>query len=312
MSNALASTRMTVVVAAVDARATVVASVDRFRDEIRGRGELIVVDASRDGTADLVEGSFPEVRVLRSTPGRLVPELWRDGLEATASPLVAFSTAQMVPAVGWHRAMLGRMEETGAAVVGGPIEPGPDLTPPDMAIYLLRYVTYLRPFPVASGPRQVEPPGENAVYRRECLDGLDRLWDRGFWEAEIHRALRARDERLSLAEGAAVEFRGGTVLRSMVLQRLRHSRRYGAGRARELGTAGRLARVIASPVIPALLLARIGAALSTRGRSLVPWWRAFPCLIPLLAAWTLGEAQGMGAGLIHRRRPRELGSVRYT
>ena len=36
-------------------------------------------------------------------------------------------------------------------------------------------------------PSRTEPPGDNAIYRRDRLAGLEDLLDRGFWEAEIHR-----------------------------------------------------------------------------------------------------------------------------
>ena len=53
----------------------------------------------------------------------------------------------MIPARGWLDAMLARLEETGAAAVGGPIEPAEGLSATDRAVYLLRYVNYLRPLP---------------------------------------------------------------------------------------------------------------------------------------------------------------------
>ncbi len=150
--------------------------------------------------------TLPRVQVLRRPPGRLAPELWRDGLDATDAPLVAFSTAQMVPASGWLSALLDRLDETGAAVVGGPIEPASGLSAADRALYLLRYVNYLRPLPESGA---VEPPGDNALYRRDRLRGLDAVWEDGFWEVEVHRRLRARGERLAMANEAAVEFRRG-------------------------------------------------------------------------------------------------------
>src|SRR4051794_14992180 len=138
MSRSLAERPMAVILASIDARRTFRSSLDGWLREVDGRGEVIVADASRDGTADAIEASFPAVRVLRQPPGRLAPELWRDGLEATEAPLVAFSTAQMVPTVGWCRAMLERLEETGAAAVGGPIDPPNEYVPGCWATYLHR------------------------------------------------------------------------------------------------------------------------------------------------------------------------------
>lgn len=282
---------MVVVLAAIDAKATVRACLDRWLAEVECHGDLIVVDASRDGTADAVESGFPGVRVLRRPPGRLAPELWRDGLRATDARLVAFSTTQMVPTTGWRRALLDRFDETGAAVVGGPIEPAPGLSARDRAAYLLRYVNYLRPL----DPARVEPPGDNAAYRRDRLEGLESLWEDGFWEVEVHRALRARGDRLTMAEGAVTSFGGGTCMASLLRRRYAHGCRYGEGRARRSGRTGRMARIVAAPAIPLVLLRRIAATLAARGQALRPWLPALPYLLPLLAAWSLGEACGMAA-----------------
>src|SRR5436305_4069416 len=115
--------RVAVVVASIDARRTACASLARFLDEVGPRGEVVLVDASADGTADEAERAFPGLRVLRRPPGRLAPELWRDGLRATDAPLLAFSTAAMLARPGWLAALLDRLEATGAAGVGGAIEP---------------------------------------------------------------------------------------------------------------------------------------------------------------------------------------------
>ncbi|MBV8380989.1 MAG: glycosyltransferase [Planctomycetaceae bacterium] len=284
-----------VVVAATEARGTVRASLARFLDEVDGRGQVVLVDASRDGTADEAERAFPGLRVLRRPPGWLAPELWRDGLDATDAPLVAFSTAQMVPCQGWLSALLGRLDVTGAAAVGGPIEPAPGLAPGDRALYWHRFVNYLRPMP-DTALNAVEPPGDNALYRRDRLVGLEPLWERGFWEVEVHRHLRLRGERLAMADDAAVEFLGGTRLLEAIRRRQAHARHYGADRASRMGPAHRLARSAAAPLVLAVMLRRLVAALTARGQALGPWLPALPGLALLLAAWTLGEARGTWAG----------------
>jgi hypothetical protein len=284
---------VSVVLASIDARSTIAASLSRFLDEAGSQGELILVDASRDGTAEEAERSFPRVQVLRRPAGWLAPELWRDGLAAAKAPLVAFSTAQMVPSAGWLAALRGRLETAHAAVVGGPIEPSPRLSANDRALYLLRYVNYLRPLP-ERGP--IEPPGDNALYRRSALAGLEAAWDDGFWEVEIHRRLRARGERLVMASEAAVEFRGGGRLAAAIRQRRSHARHYGATRAGQMGNLQRLARSAAAPAVPAVLLHRIAATLAARGRRLGPWLPALPSLSLLLAAWSVGEATGTWFG----------------
>lgn len=284
-------TDVVVVVAATDARGTVAACLDRLVAEVAGRGAAVVVDASRDGTADLVASRSPDLRVLRRSPGRLVPELWRDGLDATTAPLVAFTTAQMVPRPGWLAALLATLEATGAAAVGGPIAPSATLDAIGRATFLQRFA---RALPPLAGP--IEPPGDNALYRRDRLAGLEPLWADGFWEVPILRALRDRGEATAMAPGAVVEFVGGAGLGPTLAQRLRHARRFGAARSRGDGLARRLARTAAAPLVPPLLVARAVAALRRRRLPLAPWAAAAPGLALLASAWAAGELAGTWTG----------------
>ena len=84
--------------------------------------------------SELASKFFPEVQVIARRPGSLVPELWRDGLNATSEPLILFTTAQMIPARGWLAALLRCLENANAAAVGGPIEAADDLTAIDRAV----------------------------------------------------------------------------------------------------------------------------------------------------------------------------------
>lgn len=297
--NPVVRPQVSVVVASIEARATVAASLARFLEEVGMDGEVILVDASSDGTADRVRELFPGLRVIRRPPGTLAPELWRDGLNASEAPWVAFSTAQMIPAQGWLNSLRGCLEMTGAAAVGGPIEPGHGLSPADRAVYLLRYVNYLRPLPQVE---RAEPPGDNALYRRASLVGLESLWETGFWEVEVHRKLRERGASLAMAEDAVVEFQGGGGLRLAVRQRREHARHYGAARGGRMNWAERLLRSVAAPLVPAILVRRITATLAKRGRGIGPWLPAVPSLSLLLAAWSAGETAGTWLGPPSRER----------
>jgi hypothetical protein len=216
-----------------------------------------------------------------------VPELWRDGLRATTAPLVAFTTAQMVPRPGWLAALLATLDATGAAAVGGPIAPAPGLTTIGRATFLHRFARALPPVVGA-----IDPPGDNSLYRRDRLVGLESLWADGFWEVPILRALRDRGESTAIAPEAVVEFVGGTGLSPLLRQRLEHARRYGASRSLGRGPAHRLARTAAAPLVPPVLVARALSALRSRRLPVAPWAAAMPGLGLLAATWALGELAG--------------------
>jgi hypothetical protein len=280
---------ISLVLASIDSKSTIEQSLRRFCDEVRDRGEVVVVDGSEDGSAELAEQRFPGVRVLRRRPGTLAPQLWRDGLRATDSPLVAFSTTQMAPRDGWLDRLLERLSTSSAAAMGGAIAPSPNLSATNRALYLMRYASYCPP--VVSSQR-FEPPGDNAIYVRAQLEGLESAWASGFWEIEVHRRLLDRNERIDAAPDAVVEFLGGASLRTAAWHRFSHARHYGLGRAKGWRWGLRAVRSASAPLILSVLLARILRSVTTRGVPARFWLPALPPLTVLLSVWSAGEAAG--------------------
>ena len=287
---------VSVVIASVGPSRALEASVRGFAAEVGDCGEVVLATASRDGSAGRLARLSPVVRLLECRPGSLAPELWRDGLEYSDSELVAFSTGQMAPRRGWLAAMRSALEEGLAAGAGGPIAPGKDLSPADRALYLLRYANYLPPVPESPG---FDPPGDNALYRRDRLVGLESSWQDGFWEIEVHRQMRARGDRLVSASDGVVDFLGGGSFAEALAHRLAHARRFGAGRSKGLGMPARIAIAAKAPAVPPLLLARIVANFRERNEPLARWLPALPHLAVLLATWAGGEAAG---SLLDRER----------
>ena len=97
----------------------------------RGDGDEVLVYEGAASPAALRE-RFPWARFV-DRPGQLVPELWRDGIDAATGDLVALTIAQMVPAEDWLAEVRRQLERYDA--VGGAIDPGKGLRPTDWAEY---------------------------------------------------------------------------------------------------------------------------------------------------------------------------------
>ena len=268
------------------------ANLARFAEEVGSIGEVIVVDAV--GSLKCIDIQLPNIRILFRPAGSLAPMLWRDGLLETDADFVAFTTSLMMPCPGWLDAFLHRLVETGSAGVGGPITPGPGLSPTDRAVGLLRYSNY---FPPPLSPTCDEPPGDNALYRRSKLIEVESAWIDGFWEVDVHNALRDRGEWLSMAPDAAVIFAGGTSFVSMIRQRFRHALRYGCGRSRGWSGTARLSRVLACPIVPIVLGSRAIRTLRSRRIPLLHWLPSLPSFLLMASAWAIGEAVGFWRGV---------------
>lgn len=282
---------ISVLIGAQDARASLGGSLEAVLGQLAGRnGQVVVADASIDGSADLVAERFPTVELLRAASGWLVPQLWGLALERARAPLVALLSGHCVPQEGWLETLLclarDRPEYVG---FGGPIEGPIGGSGRDWAVYFARYTAYLPP--VEEGEAE-EIPGDNAAYRKAALDRVWTSRNEGFWETLVHRRLRAAGDKLLMAPGVRVRLGRTEGVRRFAVARLRHGRHYGS--TRPTASAGeRLLRVAAAPALMPLLLLRIGRRVSAHRPDLMPaYLRSLPWLVLWLGAWTVGEVSG--------------------
>ncbi len=161
-------------------------SLDSFRAQVKNRGELIVVQASRDR----VKPAFLDAEdlYLQTDSSLLTPELSARGLEIASCRLVAFTTSEMAPSCDWLDQLEMAIHESGAGGVGGSIAPSDQLKTFNRAVYLHRFALYQAHRP---GFQKLEPPGDNAIYDRLALENVGAIGRQGFWEVEIHRELES-------------------------------------------------------------------------------------------------------------------------
>jgi hypothetical protein len=279
--------RVAVIVASQGRGPIFAASIDGFLREVEGRGEVVLVQSTSENSFARVRG----LRILQRPAARLVPELWREGLRAVDADRVAFSTSEMIPGVGWLDSLLEGMSGPEIWGVGGAIDARDRLGRVERAVYLQRFLRY-----GSSAPLPERPSGENALYCRERLARVEDAWAEGFWEAEVQRRLEADGGHWAKAPGAIVTYAGSTRLFAIVGQRVEHARRYGAIRASDWNQGMRWLRGLATPVVPALLLARAGSRLLRRRMAVGPWLAALPSFLVLSAAWAAGETFGTCLG----------------
>lgn len=285
------SPTISVVIGSQDARATVASCLASVVAQARSaRAEVLLIDASKDGTAEIVAARFPDVRLVRAGSDCLVPQLWAEGIARARAPLVALTTAHCIPADDWLSSILRIAAEQPSAVgFGGPIDGPRSRRPLDWAIYFSRYSAYMPP--VSPGP-VADVAGDNAAYRRAALAGCHAEMADGFWETIIHRRLRADGHQLYLSPTIRVRHGPGISVRRYAAVRYRHGRHYGATRPTDSGIE-RVARILSGPLLLPFLALRTDQRVA-RHR---PDWRqrylrSLPWLLPILGAWTVGEVTG--------------------
>lgn len=225
--------------------------------------------------------------IVEDRPGALVPELWRDGIDASSGAIVALTISPMRPAPDWVERLRECLAED--EVVAGAIEPGKGLRVVDWAEYFCRYARDMLPFARHENP---EIPGDNCAYRRGLLERTRELRRDGFWEPEVNRALRSEGVRLWHDPSVVVHMGRSAGFGAFVRQRLVHGREYGRQRGARFRRERNLAGVGLAFAVPFLLAVRTAREVFSRRRLRARFLLALPVLLAFDAAWAVGEARG--------------------
>jgi hypothetical protein len=278
------SPSLTVVVASLGPQAALERCLAALEPQVDG-AEVLVCDGHRN-TSELSR-RFGWARFVEM-PTRLVPELWRDGIELASGRIVALTISAMVPEGDWIESIKSVHAEHD--VVGGAIEPGAGLRVSDWAEYFCRYVRDMRPF---EGHECVEHlPGDNAAYKRELLERTRELYRDGFWEPVVHRRLAEEGVLVWHSPELVVRQGRSAGVRAFLRQRLVHGRAHGRKRGAHFSRPRNLAGILGAPLVPPLLTLRIVREVTAKRRYRLRVAAALPLLFAYNVAWATGEAPG--------------------
>lgn len=212
-------------------------------------------------------------------------------LAVARGDLVAILEDRGVPRPDWARTVV-RLHREPWAVIGGAIEPAPcGLV--EWALHVCDFSRYALPF----ASRSVDWVSDvNVTYKRHALERTRHLWQDRFHEPVVHWALQREGAALRLDPALVVDhYRTSRRFAVLVRERFDWGRLFGAIRAGAGGPLQRAGRVVATPLVPVVVLARHARVRIRRGET----WRfvaALPVLLVLLAAWAAGEAWGLCTG----------------
>ena len=269
--------------------------------------EVIVADRCGDGTAERIEATRPDVRVLRAAAGTTLPELRAQALAEAVGSFVLVTEDHTVVPPDWIEQLVAALEGAPEhiAAAGGPVENAMTERAVDWAAFLCEYSRYLPGVsgdPDAPGARDPDGevddiPGMNIAYRREALDaaGPEAL-TRGFWESTVHPSLLASGRRFLQLPDCVILHRKRFGFGYFVSQRFHYSRYFAGERFPAEQRARRALYAVLSAALPPVLLIRMARDLRRSPRHLHAFLRALPALVCFALVWGIGEAVGYAAG----------------
>lgn len=261
--------------------------------------EIIVARNFSLDSADSLRREFPAVIDLPSAAATPVPQLRGTGLAVARGTVVAFLEDHCACEPAWRDAIM-RAHTHPFDAVGGPVDLAKGGRPLDWAVYFYDYARFTPP--VAPGPAG-SLSGANASYKRSFLAASAAALEAGVFEVILEREIRQRGLAMYLSSEAIVVHRKRQSAAQAVGLTFALARGYASDRVAGQGALRRGAFASVMPFLPLLLAGRIlKSAIRTR-RHLLRLTVAFPWLLLLLGAWSLGELMGYlaGAGASQRR-----------
>ncbi|HYN80298.1 MAG TPA: glycosyltransferase [Gemmatimonadaceae bacterium] len=252
--------------------------------------DIVIAAAPTLGELGNVRQRFPDAQI-RIHEGVTSPvELAAKALAGARGDVILLTEDHCVPDSEWVKSLTRTVQRNGSAVGGAvdPLDPE-DMTAFDWAFYYVDFYRYQAPLTAGIADSLSVC---NVAYRRSNLESLDEPWDTSFHETRIHTALARQGAPLWMEPRASVRA-GRRVHRSDALrERYSFGRYYGCRRIEPPHDGSRLRLLIASPLLPLLLIARMARASARDDRRARRFLRSLPDIAALVLAWSIGEALG--------------------
>lgn len=260
-----------------------------------GRVEVIVADSSTDGTTEAVRTEFPSVHLLHFDQPLTIPQLRGKGIAVAQGQIIAILDPFSVVARDWSSQLIKAHRERPNLAIGGAVElyDAESRSLADWATYLNEYGLFTPP--VAEGEVNLLP-GSNISYKRRALFDGQRPAREEFWKTFVNWEIERTGSPLWLAPGMVVRLWKPVRFWDFFRTRYDHGRCFAAMRAARAGRLERLLRAATAPLLPALLLWRLGCPFWTKRRYRLKFAATAPLQLLLLASWACGEMAGYWRG----------------
>ncbi len=249
--------RMSVVLATTGSFETIAATVHHLRRQsVADRLELVIVAQSADALALDEEAvkAFWGYQVVSVGPFLSIGHANAAGVRAARGEVVALAEDHCFPEPGWAAALVERHARDDVAAVGPVIRNANPGTLVSWCDFVIGYGPWIEPTPDGEQPFL---PGHNSSYKKVVLmefgAQLEELLEA---ETVLHVKMRERGYRLVIEPHARTAHVNFAKLDSWLPVQFHCGRVFAANRAQDWSWAKRALYVAASPLIPAVRLAR--------------------------------------------------------
>lgn len=285
--------KVSVIVASAAGGDFLIRCLDSLVDQAKEQdSEIIVVDRCGPERCGEVEKRYPSV-ILVPYPGDdrpSVPQLRTCGIEHSSAPVIAVIEEHCVAPPNWLATIISSFSDDDDAI-GGPILDADFDRIRDWVVYFSEYHNDLPPW--EAGPRSWLNDA-NAAYRRErLLENIDTIGE-SYWAISLHPVLEASGASMRAVPEMGLAHTGPFDYGYYLRQRYLLSRVWGGTQRFRVSPLTRIAHILAFPIFPFFLLARIARRAFATGSPRIrnQFLKSIPLLLPVVVTFTWGEWLG--------------------
>jgi GT2 family glycosyltransferase len=252
--------------------------------------EVIIIDSSTDGTAEIVRQGFPEARLVTFPERKFCGGARNAGLTEARGEIIALIDADCTADPGWVDAILAAHEAPHLAI-GGAIANADAAGPVGWAGYLCEFSRWM---PGREAGWMNDVAGANMSYKRRAFEEHGRFLEGTYCsDTEFHWRLAQAGQGVWFDPAVVVQHHGISGLGRLLSHEFAHGRSFARVRvaARGFSPLRRTAYALFWWLILPKLLFTI-AANCVRNRRVARLMVSLPLLGLGLGAWCLGEALG--------------------
>ncbi len=260
-----------------------------LKDEAETLGaEVIVVTPDDESYAARIAEEFPWTRVIKSEEKK-VPALRRRGVEEATGDVIAVIEEHCSAKSDWLHQAVAALASGDYSAVGGPIV---DYNYDKLCDWVVYFCEYNGALPPAPNQETGNLNDANIAYPRSVLLEHRDLLDEGYWPMTLHGTLLAKGHKFLSAPDMVVYHRGPFPFGYYLGQRYLFSRAYTGVRAQNKSFLWRLAYLLAAPLLPALLFARMTLKVISKRCRIGKFILAAPFTLTALVVLVAGEWVG--------------------
>ena len=284
--------KVSVIIASYNARKTIgecLASLHKQATE--ADFEVIVVDSSTDGTADLVEKKFPGVKVFRFAKRKYCGDARNFGISMARGAIVAFIDADCTVAPDWVATVLAA-HDSPAPAIGGAIANGNPASHVGWAAYFCEFSQWM---PGGRNRWLDDIAGASMSYKRGVFEEFGGFIEGTYCsDTEFHWRLGQAGHRLLFTPSVVVSHHNIDSVEKFLRHEYQHGRNFATVRVRSRGISWtrRCAYLLFSPLIPVKLFTVVCVRVLANRFYRRNFLKSSPLLVLGIISWSLGECRG--------------------